>query len=105
MNIPRVMATIGAAAGVGYLAFNYMGDFKTPGMKNIENRHAAAGGGHTHTPSIASKLGDEQDVATRAEKDKGKFDPHALYGLVKASGGRLVGLGLKRARIRMRRLG
>jgi len=73
MNIPRVLATVGAAGGMGYLAITYMGDFKTPGMKNIENRHAAAGGGHTHTPSIASKLGDEQDVATRAEKDKGMW--------------------------------
>jgi len=79
MNIPRVLATVGAAGGMGYLAMTYMGDLKTPGMKNIENRHAAAGGGHTHTPSIASKLGDEQDVATRAEKDKGMVWFHVLY--------------------------
>lgn len=50
-----------------------MGEIKTPGMKNIENRHAAAGGGHTHTPATASPLGQQDTVMGTHAKDKGAF--------------------------------
>lgn len=40
-------------------------------MKNIENRHAVAGGGHTHTPATASPLGQEDTVMGTHQKDKG----------------------------------
>jgi len=48
-----------------------MGEIKTPGMKNIENRHAAAGGGHTHTPATASPMGQQDTVMGTHAKDKG----------------------------------
>lgn len=59
MSLPRVLAIAGGALGVGYVAISMMGDFKTPGMKNIENRHTAAGGAPSHTPARASPMGRE----------------------------------------------
>jgi len=50
----------GIAAGIGLLVYGRE-DFKTPGIKNIENRHAAAGGGHSSTPAQASPMGNQND--------------------------------------------
>jgi len=50
----------GIAAGIGLLVYG-RDDFKTPGIKNIENRHAAAGGGHSSTPAQASPMGNQND--------------------------------------------
>ena len=41
----------------GYVALSRMDNFKTPGIRNIEARHSAAGGGDNHTPASASPMG------------------------------------------------
>jgi len=61
----------GIAGGIGLLVYG-RDDFKTPGIKNIENRHAAAGGSHSSTPAQASKMGDQEDGAGRHGGD-GEF--------------------------------
>ena len=48
-----------------------MEDFKTPGVRNIEKRHSAAGGAHTHTPAGGTKMGDENSTQGRQETEKG----------------------------------
>jgi len=57
---PVLLMAGGIAAGIGLLVYG-RDDFKTPGIKNIENRHAAAGGGHSSTPAQASPMGNQDD--------------------------------------------
>jgi hypothetical protein len=56
---PVILMAGGIAAGIGLLVYGG-NDLKTPGIRNIENRHAAAGGGHSSTPAQASMMGDEK---------------------------------------------
>lgn len=70
---PRNVAIIAGVVCTSIFAFNKMGDFKTPGMQNIENRHSAAGGGHNHTPAGGSKMGSESDAEGKQVGEKGEF--------------------------------
>lgn len=69
---PRNVAVITGVVCTSIFAFNKMGDFKTPGMQNIENRHSAAGGGHNHTPAGGSKMGSESDIEGKQLGEKGE---------------------------------
>lgn len=68
---PKTIGIAALVASGGFVAFSQMGDLKTPGMRNIEKRHAAAGGGHSHTPGMATKLGDEENVEVKTMGRKG----------------------------------
>lgn len=72
MSRVRTLAISACGLGVVYFAGTQMKDFKTPGVRNIERRHTAAGGADNHTPAIASKLGDETSVDGRQETQKGR---------------------------------
>ncbi|KAI9663483.1 MAG: hypothetical protein M1831_002492 [Alyxoria varia] len=71
--------TVGAACigltAVGY-TFYRMEDFKTPGIRNIEKRHSAAGGADTHTPAGGTKMGDENSMQGKQETEKGMSSKH-----------------------------
>lgn len=68
---PRNVAIAAGVICAGVFGVSRMGDFKTPGMQNIENRHAAAGGGHTHTPAQASPLGSQTQTRGAQLEEKG----------------------------------
>lgn len=61
---PLILMGAGIAGGIGLLVYG-RDDFKTPGIKNIENRHSAAGGAPSSTPARASKMGDQNSGAGR----------------------------------------
>ena len=67
----RTLAIGGAVVGGLTFALYQMEDFKTPGVRNIERRHTAAGGGPTHTPASGTRMGDENDVRGRTVTQKG----------------------------------
>ena len=81
----------GIAAGIGLLVYG-MDDFKTPGIKNIENRHAAAGGGHSSTPAQASPMGNQNDGQGR-HGGNGEFVILCYSCCVWGNGRRGEGLG------------
>ena len=82
MSRARTLAISVAGLGVVYFAGTQIKDFRTPGVRNIERRHTAAGGGHNHTPAIASKLGDENSVEGRQETQKGMHGTSGVESLV-----------------------
>ena len=72
MSRARTLAVTAAGLGGVYFVGTRLNDFKTPGVRNIERRHTSAGGADTHTPAIASKMGDEEAVMGRQETQKGE---------------------------------
>lgn len=42
--------------------------FRTPGVKNIENRYSSGGGSKHHTPGAGTTRGNSDDVAPRADE-------------------------------------
>ena len=78
MSRARTLAIAGAGLGGIYFIGTQMNDFKTPGIRNIERRHTAAGGAGTHTPAIGSKLGDEHQTEGRQETQKGELPSFIL---------------------------
>lgn len=65
MALARRLAIVGGAAAAIYAASSFIPNFKTPGVKNLEERHTAAGGSPHGTPAQASKLGNSQLVEGR----------------------------------------
>lgn len=61
---PVILMAGGIAAGIGVLVYG-RNDFRTPGIKNIENRHSAAGGSDSSTPAQASMMGNTESVEGR----------------------------------------
>jgi len=68
---PVLLMGAGIAGGIGLLVYG-RDDFKTQGIKNIENRHTAAGGSASSTPAQASPMGNQSDGAGRHGGD-GEF--------------------------------
>lgn len=68
---PRHVAITAGVVCTGIFALNQMSDLKTPGIKNIENRHSAAGGGHSHVPAAASPMGKEDQPEGRQKEEAG----------------------------------
>ena len=68
----KVLATCAGLGGIYYVG-TQMHDFKTPGIRNIEKRHIAAGGAAGHTPAMASKMGDEESTEGRHGSNQGTF--------------------------------
>lgn len=85
---PRSVVIAAGTVCAGVFIVSRMDNFKTPGVRNIENRHSAAGGGHSHTPAGGSPLGKEDQVGGRQLEEKGGFElpqhrrkqPYVSYG-------------------------
>ena len=75
MSRARFYGLVGAGIAGVYFVGSQMNDFKTPGVRNIERRHTAAGGAASHTPAQASPLGDEHATDGRQETQKGVSIP------------------------------
>ena len=59
-------------AALQYTDLNPLGNlFRTPGVKNIENRYSAGGGAKTHLPGAATPLGDSERVDGNMDKHQG----------------------------------
>ena len=71
MSRARTLAISAAGLGGVYFIGTRLDDFKTPGMRNIERRHTAAGGAPHHTPAQGSKMGSEEEAEGRQETQKG----------------------------------
>ena len=59
-----------------YLGIELPNPFSTPGVKNIEKRYSSGGGSPNHTPAMASKRGDANQVMGNTEKTKGIGSQH-----------------------------
>lgn len=71
--LPRAknIALIGAVGAGIYYVGSSMKDFKTPGIRNIEARHTAAGAAPDHTPATHTPMGKADDVTPAQATVKG----------------------------------
>ncbi|MCJ1243897.1 hypothetical protein MMC30_001094 [Trapelia coarctata] len=71
----RKLGAVGIIAGlVGlqYAGLNPIGNiFRTPGVKQIEDRYTSAGGSPTHLPASATPLGRKDQVMGNTEQQQG----------------------------------
>ena len=49
--------------------------FHTPGVSNIEKRYSAGGGSKHHSPGVATKLGDSENVVGKTANTQGIGSP------------------------------
>ncbi|KAG9206352.1 hypothetical protein G6514_005079 [Epicoccum nigrum] len=81
LSVPKIFMA-GGAVGFGYYLYMrqywFPNPYKTQGVQNIEDRYSAGGGHPTHTPAVASKLGNSTDNESRKEggSNKGPDSDH-----------------------------
>lgn len=69
-----VLYGVGALGGV-YFVGTQMKDFKTPGIRSLEERHTVAGGAPGHQPAQRTKMGSKDQVVGMQEEMKGVYIP------------------------------
>lgn len=71
MSRARLIGTAAGIAAVATLAFTYGNPFRTPAVKQIEQRYSAAGGTATHMPGVATPRGNESNISSPANQPSG----------------------------------
>ncbi|KAL6709786.1 hypothetical protein ACN47E_001215 [Coniothyrium glycines] len=70
LSVPKIFMA-GGAVGFGYYLYMrqhwFPDPYKTPGMRNIEDRFSAGGGHPTHTPAVATERGSTTNNQSRKE--------------------------------------
>ncbi|KAF2015851.1 hypothetical protein BU24DRAFT_462071 [Aaosphaeria arxii CBS 175.79] len=73
-NIPKILMAGGAVGFSYYLVMRqywFPNPYKTQGIQNVEDRFTAAGGAGSHTPGVATKLGDADTTSRQDGGSKG----------------------------------